>query len=147
MLNMETSIRRRRRILLHFLVGIALPSLLLGYLAFRGIRNDMELLEKDRLSRHSALAQQIAESVDEKISAIEKAFLDSIANRHVPQQGPAGVGSLEHLKSRQPFVEEIFLFESAEQIQFPFAKLLFRPDGSAESVTARRQPSVLLPGQ
>ena len=81
MVNMETSIHRRRRILLHFLVGIALPSLLLGYLAFRGIRNDMELLEKDRLSKHSTLAQQIAESIDEKISAIEKAFLHSIANR------------------------------------------------------------------
>ncbi len=143
MLNMETSIHRRRRILLHFFLGIGLPSLLLGYLAFRGIQNDMALLEKDRLSKHSTLAQQIAESIEEKISALEKAFLDSIAN----QQGPARLRSLEHLKSRQPLVEEIFLFESAEQIQFPFAKLLFHPDGSSESVTARPQPSVLLLGR
>jgi len=38
--DMETSILRRRKILLHFLLGIGLPSLLLGYLAFRGIQND-----------------------------------------------------------------------------------------------------------
>lgn len=37
MASMETSLHRRRRILLHFVFGIGLPSLLLGCLAFRGI--------------------------------------------------------------------------------------------------------------
>ena len=45
--HMDTSLLRRRKILLHFFLGIGLPSLLLGYLAFRGIQNDIALLEKE----------------------------------------------------------------------------------------------------
>ena len=41
---METSIHRRRRILLHFALGIGLPGLFLGYLAFRG-KHERDLLE------------------------------------------------------------------------------------------------------
>ena len=38
----------RRRIILLFVLGIGLPSSLLGYLALRGIRNDQALLEQER---------------------------------------------------------------------------------------------------
>ena len=41
----------RRRTILLFVLGIALPSTLLGYLAFRGIRNDQALLERERRER------------------------------------------------------------------------------------------------
>jgi len=144
---METSIHRRRRILLHFLLGIGLPSLLLGYLAFRGIQNDVALLEEERLNEHNAIAQQITESINDKISAVEGAFLDSVANHQEPQQDSAVLRLLERLKSQQPLVEEVFLFESAEHVQLPLAKLLFLSAGSAESLTPQPQPSALLLGR
>jgi signal transduction histidine kinase/tetratricopeptide (TPR) repeat protein len=144
---METSIHRRRRILLHFFLGIGLPSLLLGYLAFRGIQNDVALLERERLNEHNTIAQQIAESVNEKILAVENALLDSVANYQAPQPGPAVLRSLERLKSQQPLVEEIFVFENTEHIQLPLAKLLFLPGGSAKSLPPQQRSSALLPGQ
>jgi len=147
MSNMETSIHKRRRILLHFFLGIGLPSLLLGYLAFRGIQNDIALLEKEQLNEHNTIAQQITNSINDKISALEGAFLDSIANHQVPQRSSAVLHSLERLKSRQPLVEEVFLFESAEHIQLPLAKLLFLPGGSAKSLPPQLRPSALLLGQ
>ena len=125
--SMETSIHRRRRILLHFFLGIGLPSLLLGYLAFRGIQNDIALLEKEQLNEHNKIAQQVTNSINDKISALEAAFLDSVANHQAPQQDSDVLRSLERLKSRQPLVEEVFLFESAEHIRLPLAKLLFLP--------------------
>ncbi len=147
MSNMETSIHRRRRILLHFFLGIGLPSLLLGYLAFRGIRNDMALLEKERLSEHQRMAQQITESIDEEIAEVERVFLDFIANQQTSPWDSAVLRSLEHLKSQQPLVEGVFLFENAEHIQVPLAKLLFLPAGSAASLPAQASPSALLVGQ
>jgi len=144
---METSIHRRRRILLHFFLGIGLPSLLLGYLAFRGIQNDIALLEKEQLNEHNKIAQQITNSISDKISALEGAFLDSITSHQAPQRGSAVLRSLELLKSRQPLIEEVFFFESAEHIQLPLAKLLFLPSGSAESLPPQPQPSALLLGQ
>ena len=47
---MQTTADKRRRILLLFLLGIGLPSFLLGYLAFRGVRNDQALLERQSVS-------------------------------------------------------------------------------------------------
>jgi tetratricopeptide (TPR) repeat protein len=147
MSNVETSILRRRKILLHFFLGIGFPSLLLGYLAFRGIQNDIALLEKERLNEHNKIAQQIAESIDAKVSAVEGAFLDSIANLETPQWDSAVLSSLEWLKGEHLLVEEIFLFENAERIQLPLAKLLFLAGGSTESLPAQPLPSALLDGQ
>ncbi|MHC4498551.1 MAG: tetratricopeptide repeat protein, partial [Planctomycetota bacterium] len=144
---METSIHKRRRILLHFFLGIGLPSLLLGYLAFRGIQNDIALLEKEQLNEHNKTAQQITNSINDKISALEEAFLDSITNHQSPQRGSAVLRSLERLKSRQPLIEEVFLCESAERVQLPLAKLLFLPDGSAKSLPSQPKPAALLLGQ
>jgi signal transduction histidine kinase len=144
---METSLLRRRRILLHFFLGIGLPSLLLGYLAFRGIQNDIALLEKERLNEHNKIAQQIAESISAKISAVEGAFLESIAHLETPPWDSVVLRSLEQLKGEQPLVEDIFLFENAERIQLPLAKLLFLAGGSTESLPAQPLPSALLDGQ
>ena len=146
-LDMDTSLLRRRKILLHFFLGIGLPSLLLGYLAFRGIQNDIALLEKERLNEHNKIAQQIAESISAKISAVEGAFLDSIANLETPQWDSVVLRSLEQLKGEQPLVEELFLFENAERIQLPLAKLLFLAAGNTESLPAQPLPSALLDGQ
>jgi len=121
--------------------------LLLGYLAFRGIQNDMALLEKEQLNEHNTIAQQIIESINEKISAIEEAFLDSIVNHQTPQRGSAVLRSLERLKSRQPLVEEVFFFESAEHVQLPLAKLVFLPSVIAKSLPPQPRPYALLLGQ
>ncbi|MFC1766405.1 ATP-binding protein [Planctomycetota bacterium] len=137
---------KRRRILLHFFLGIGLPSLLLGYLAFRGIQNDVALLEEERLNEHNTLAQQICESINDTISAIEGAFLDSIADHQVPQRDSAVLPMLERFKHQHPLVEEVFLFENAEYIQLPLATFLFLPAGSGESIPPA-QPSTLLPGR
>jgi len=144
---METSILRRRKILLHFFLGIGLPSLLLGYLAFRGIQNDIALLEKERLNEHNKLAQQTAESISAKISAVEGAFLDSLANLGTPPWDSVVLRSLEQLKGEQLLVEELFLFENAERMQLPLAKLLFLAGGSTESLPAQPLPPALLDGQ
>ncbi len=121
--------------------------MLLGYLAFRGIQNDIALLEKEQLNEHNKIAQQITNSINDKISALEEAFLDSITNHQAPQQDSDVLRSLERLKSQQPLIEEVFLFESAERVQFPLAKLLFLPGGSAKSLHPQPRPSALLLGQ
>ena len=128
--HMETSTHKRRRILLHFGLGIGLPSLFLAHLAFRGIRNDMALLEKERLNIYSAIARQIANSVDETISAAEESLSSSVTDPDGSQPDPDSLASLVHLKSEQPVIEEIFMIAGAGDIRLPLAKLLFLPEGS-----------------
>ena len=56
------------------MLGIGFPSLLLGYLAFRGIQNDQALLEKERLNEHRRIAELVTKSIEENISEVEQSF-------------------------------------------------------------------------
>ncbi len=132
---MGLSIHKRKRILLLFFLGIGLPSLLLGYLAFRGIQNDRALLEKKRLDEHRRIAEMVTRSIDESIFEVERAFLNTVANSQEIAK-PAFSRSLESLKNEHPLVEEVFLFQGFKKIHFPVAKLLFLPDGSTQRFSA-----------
>jgi signal transduction histidine kinase len=126
---MELGIRKRRKIFLLFLLGIGLPSMLLGYFAFRGIQNDQALLEKKQRDDHRRAAESITLSIDRSISKVEQAFVDKISYQENSQE-PGFLRSLEDFKNKYPLIEEVFLFRNADKIQFPAAKLLFFPDGS-----------------
>ncbi|MCK4431824.1 MAG: hypothetical protein KAW19_11060 [Candidatus Aminicenantes bacterium] len=139
---MELSVKRRKKIFLLFFLGIGLPSLILGYLAFRGIQNDRALLEKRRLDEHHRIAELITRSIDENIFEVEQAYLNSIINQQGISQG-AFLNSLESLKYQHPLVEEVFLFQNLEKIRFPISKLLFLPDGSTQRLLpSPRTPSL-----
>ncbi len=141
---MKVALPKRTRIILLFLLGIGLPSLLLGYLALRGIQNDRALVEKARLDEHRRIAEQVVGLVDEKIGAVERAFSDAARN---PQKLlPAELtGRLENLVKEQPLVEQFFYFQGFETIQFPAAKFLYVPDGQGTLATSRVQPSLAAP--
>jgi signal transduction histidine kinase/tetratricopeptide (TPR) repeat protein len=137
---MKLALPKRTRIILLFLLGIGLPSLLLGYLAFRGVQNDQALTEKARIDEHRRTAEQIVSLVDEKISAVERAFSDAAEDS---QQSPAGeaAGRLEKLMSEHLLVEQVFLFEEFKTIRFPAAKLLYIPDGHQPPTSSPARPS------
>ena len=71
---------RQKRALLLFLLGIVVPSALLGYLAFRGIQNDQALLEKNRTDAQRRAAELITRTVADRIGAAEQALLAALPN-------------------------------------------------------------------
>jgi signal transduction histidine kinase len=131
---MEFSGKKRKKILFLFLFGIGLPSLLLGYFAFRGIQNDQALLEKRRLDDHRRAAEQVTLSIDKSISEVEQAFAKTLSDQENSKE-PDFLRSLEDFKNRYPLIEEPFLFRNADEIHFPAAKLLFFPEGSLANAT------------
>lgn len=139
---MKVSIHKRKRILLLFALGIGLPSLLLGYLAFRGIQNDRALLEKERLDEQRRIAERIAKDVEGNIYRVEQAFFKTIVNRR-EMSWDALVRSLENLKTENPLIEQIFYFQEFEAIRLPAARLLYVPDGSRKPVSPLSRPSSL----
>lgn len=137
---MEISIHKRKRIPLLFLIGIGIPCLLLGYLAFRGIQNDQALLEKERVSDHRKTLELINRSVEDSILKVEQAFLLTLAKNQDIYQ-PDLIRSIDSLKKQNPLVEEVFISENYEKILFPLAKLLFLPDGSTQSLSSPSRTS------
>lgn len=132
---MKISIHKRKRIPLLFFLGIGIPCLLLGYLAFRGIQNDQALLEKERLNEHRKIVELITKSVEENISKVEQAFLFIIAEHREINETDL-IRTLDSLKKQYPLVEEFFFSKNFEKIHFPTAKLLFLPNGSTQTFSA-----------
>lgn len=138
----KISLLTSKRIPLLFLLGIGIPGILLGYLAFRGIQNDQALLEKERLNEHRIVAELITRTIEENIAKAEQAFFHTIALHPEPSQ-PALFRSLDSLKNQKPLIEEIFLFEDFEKIDLPVSRLLFLPNGNIESYITSTLTSTL----
>jgi len=127
--------QKQFRILFLFILGVGVPSLLLGYLAFRGIRNDQALLEKERREELQSLVETITSEIENRISQTEQSFIESIVE--VPNLETSALNQkLNTFKDQNPLVKEPFFLEERRGIQFQAAKLLYLPDGSAESLTS-----------
>ena len=133
---MKRSIQKRKRIFLLFFLGIGIPSVLLGYLAFRGIQNDQALIEKTKRNEYQKLVGVITKSVDEKFHEVEQAFDAVISNRNDLLQ-PIQSKLFADFKHKYPLVEEVFLFQNFNKIHFPAAKLLFFTNGSIQTSSAQ----------
>jgi len=123
---------QRRRIILLFGFGIVLPSLLLGYLAFRGIQNDRALVEKERLEKTRRASGQVVGAVDAGITSVERSLTAAAAGSS-GSPSPGSQALLEKLAADDPLIEQIFYLQSFQNIQFPEAGLLYVPDGRRET--------------
>jgi signal transduction histidine kinase len=136
---MGLSAQKPRKIPLLFILGIGIPCLLLGYLAFRGIQNDQALLEKERLNKHREILDLVTMSVEENILNAELAALKLIVEHKESDQFVL-VRSVDSLKNRIPLIEELFFSDNSGNIQLPYARLLFLPDGSTQSLSTVSEP-------
>ena len=129
---MKGPMQKRRRIVLLFGLGIVLPSLLLGYLAFRGIQNDRALVEKERLEDTRRAADRVTRAVDEAITAVEEALAKAVANQ--TEKPPLELApALEKLAAGNLLIEQVFYLNDLKEVRLPLAKLLYVADGSREA--------------
>lgn len=112
---MRTPRDARRRILLYFLLGIALPSGLLGYLALRGIRNDEALLERERRERHARLAQAAVATIEQRLAGLGRGLAVLDTARPPP---------------RDALVEVVFVVDRAGRITFLAPRPLYVAEAS-----------------
>ena len=124
--------QKRRRIILLFGLGIVLPSLLLGYLAFRGIQNDRALVEKERLEDTRRAADRVTRAVDDAITAVEEALAKAVAGQSA-KPAVELVPVLEKLAAGNALIEQVFYIRDFKDIHLPLAKLMYVPDGSREA--------------
>ncbi len=113
----------RRRTILLFVLGIALPSTLLGYLAFRGIRNDQALLERERREDLRRIASVAVATHDSDLVAVGRALDSALAKTE--SVGVAPVPSLSELTARHPLVEAVFRISGGVIDEFVALDLLF----------------------
>jgi len=63
----------RKRVVILFVAGVALPSGLLGYLALRGVRNDQALFEREQREELQEAGLEVLASLQVRLAAMESA--------------------------------------------------------------------------
>jgi signal transduction histidine kinase len=126
--------QKRRRIVLLFGLGIVLPSLLLGYLAFRGIQNDRALVEKERLEDTRRAADRVTRAVDDAITSAEEALAKTVANQ-IEKPSAELAPALEKLAAGNLLIEQVFYLKDFKEVRLPLAELLYIPDGRREAAS------------
>jgi len=72
----KTSEIRKRKVIAYYFLAIVVPCVILGILAFRGIRNDQALIEREQRREVQEITNSISVSLDRRLDAIEKDFHD-----------------------------------------------------------------------
>jgi len=130
--DMNFRIDEKKKVLLLFILGIGCPSLILGYLAYRGVQNDRALLEQKRGEKITSAADRIAGALRERFSQTEEAFLEAVrdsSGKELKDIWPL----LESIRSRNPLVAQVFVLRETGTIFYPPGALLFDPGINGDS--------------
>lgn len=110
----------RRRTIMLFVLGIGLPSTLLGYLAFRGIRNDQALLERERRDDLRGTLDAVVASHDSTLRALSQQF-DSVLADTSNLQPPR----IHRFLSTKDLIESAFRLGPGDSITVVAPALLY----------------------
>ena len=129
---MKRSTQKQTKIFFYFLIGIALPCLLLGYFALRGIQNDRALMEKQIQTEYQRTAQLVIEKIHDQISEVNRSCYECFKTiKESLDSSP--IDSIVNLKNKNPLIEEIFYLQSNGTIRMPAANLLYLADQGDDS--------------
>jgi len=121
---------RRKKIIRYYFMGVVLPGIILGYMAFRGIRNDQVLREKDSLKKLETSSQTFFSEIDSDLgSFLNEQTSDSII------YGP---------KKNDPSILILFVKDSTGLKKLINHQLLYPPAELLPGEPDRLKPSSLL---
>jgi len=131
----KPSVSIHRRILLVFLISIALPGLYLSYVGLRSIAQEQEL-------QRGLLVQNVGRSLAFEIDRMEQRLEESeenIAKSLIPSNIPPVPPALERLNAPQSWIERAFVFDSRLHLRSPSP---FAADKPAQRALAVKEPSL-----
>ncbi len=110
------------------MIAIVLPCLVLGFLAFRGIKNDQALVERDLQNNLLESGQQIIREIDSYINSLETSFAGLADSVMVPRDIIFHNPALNRLCSQNHSVAGIYYISGRRDFFLLNNRLLYFPD-------------------
>ena len=104
---------KRKGIIVYYALAIVLPCLILGILAFRGIKNDQALAEREQRRDLLETGQQIILETEAYLSSVENSFNEIIDSIPVPRETIFHDSLLNRLNTYHQTVAGIFFLSDA----------------------------------
>ncbi len=119
---------QRKRIIIYYVLAIVLPCLILGILAFRGIKNDQALVEREQRRNLLEAGQQIFRDTDTYLSSIENGIAEIIDSIATPQNKIFTDSTLGQFCTLHQEVAGVFLISERRNPSILSYGLLYVPD-------------------
>jgi len=119
---------KRKRIITYYVFAIVLPCLILGVLAFRGIKNDQALLEREQRRNLQEAGQQIIRETDAYLLSIENSFAEIIGSTAIPRKTIFSDSLLNQFSAQHQAVAGIFFISGSGIHLLLTNNILYVPD-------------------
>ena len=104
----KTGETKRKKIIIYYVIAIVFPSIILGILAYRGVKNDQALVEKEQRRTFQESGQKINDDLDDYLKVIENSFVEILDPARVPEKIIFSDSALTSLITIFPVVEGVF---------------------------------------
>jgi signal transduction histidine kinase len=121
---------RRKRIILYYFAGVVLPGIILGYMAFRGIRNNQAIREQDNLKKLETNSQIFFSEIDSDLGR----FMDEQTSDSI----------IYGTKKSDPSILILFVKDSTGSKKLITHQLLYPPAELLSGEPDRLNPSSIL---
>ncbi len=123
---------KKRKIIIYYTITIVIPCIILGVLAYRGIKNDQALLERESRRSFQVTSQKLMLNVKDYLGDVEEKFLEITDSIPIPGKNFFSNTSLEYYIDSIPIIEGVFfLNENTELYQLDY-HMLYHPEASLE---------------
>ena len=118
-----------KSIILYYIIAIVIPCLLLGVLAFRGIKNDQALVEREQRRVIMETTQKIYRGLEESLATIENSFSELNIHNISRKKKIFYNDTLVKFIDQHDVIEGVFSLENKTDFSLCNSGLLFFPDG------------------
>ena len=121
---------KRERIIFYYILAIVLPCLILGVLAFRGIKNDQALVEREQRGKMAEVSLDIIQQTDEYLTTIEESLKVENDSIEIPQKIIFIDSLIIRFIAQHPVIAGILLISDNDVKKLLNINLLYVPDKS-----------------
>ena len=119
---------KRKGIIVYYALAIVLPCLILGILAFRGLKNDQALVEREQRRDLLEVGQQIILDTEAYLSSVETSFIKLIDTIPGPKEAIFTDSLLNQFNAHHQTIAGIFFISGDNSPALLNNGLLYVPD-------------------
>ena len=119
---------RNKRIILFYITAIVFPSIILGILAFRGIRNDQALTEKEQARLLKNFSVEFKSLISSKFSDTQGLFQNYLGNKAIQSEDFFSDSAINGIVEEEHLIDNIFCLIDRSRISLNISSLLYVPD-------------------
>ena len=121
----KTNDLKKRKIIMYYTVTIVLPCIILGVLAFRGIKNDQALLERESRKMVQTTSQDLISDIINDLRDVEDKFLRLTDSTFTPQNSLFEDSSLTVFMKKKPIISGVFFLDNGNKLSLLDCHILY----------------------